>query len=309
MSLFTPDQLKLPGKKGACFTLRESGAKRGGTVDQNMPRVKALDVSWNYSWGATRVREQPAEIEFVPMIWGASSQEKLQARLAEEVIPGIREGKSRRLLAFNEPDHHNQAAMPYSTALELWAALEQLGIPLCSPACANPLGIDDESVQGIPGTWMRDFMQAADARGYRIDYIGVHWYGGTRSSDFKARMRRIYEKYGKRPLLITEFAPADWKTGGDIRKHRHTPAQVLAFMKDVLPWMEAQDWIAGYAWFSFGIKAPQGTSSALFDENGALTACGRYYRSVTPKDPQGDQAIEPDPARPKEADPDRPPPD
>ncbi len=65
-------------------------------------------------------------------------------------------------------------------------------------------------------------------------------------------------------------------------------------MKEVLPWMEQQDWIAGYAWFPFSVDSPQGTSSALFDQNGKLTACGRYYTSVTPEHPYGDQSIKPD---------------
>jgi hypothetical protein len=94
-------------------------------------------------------------------------------------------------------------------------------------------------------------------------------------------------------LLITEFAPADWKAA-TVQGNRHSPAKVLAFMKEVLPWMEAQDWIAGYAWFSFYIDAKQGTSSALFDKDGNLTACGKYYKSITPKNPSGDQSIKPD---------------
>jgi hypothetical protein len=144
---------------------------------------------------------------------------------------------------------------------------------------------------------MVDFMKEVDERGYRVDYIGVHWYGGTNAESFKKKMKTIYEKYGKRPLLITEFAPADWKTGGDISKHHLKPAAVLEFMQDVLPWMEQQDWIAGYAWFPFSIDSPEGTSSALLDRDGNLTACGRYYKSVTPKNPKGDRSIMPDPIR------------
>ena len=66
-------------------------------------------------------------------------------------------------------------------------------------------------------------------------------------------------------------------------------------MKQALPWMEEQDCIAGYAWFPFDINCPVGNSSALFDKNGNLTACGRYYKSVTPENPSGDQTIQPDP--------------
>jgi hypothetical protein len=294
---FTPDQLKLPGKKGACFTLRDKSEKKGGTADENMPRVKALNPSWNYSWGTALAKEQPNLIEFIPMTWSASNLESLQQRLSKDVIPNIKTGRIKRLLAFNEPDHTDQANLSYTKALEFWPTLEKLDIPLCSPACANPEGVNDDSVQGIPGTWMRDFMKEADKRGYRVDYIGVHWYGGANAASFKAKMKKIYEKYGNRPLLITEFSPADWKTGGNIKKNKHKPAAVLAFMKDVLPWMEQQDWIAGYSWFSFNIDSPQGTSSALFDKAGNLTACGKYYRSVTPQNPKGDQTIKIDQAK------------
>jgi hypothetical protein len=289
---FSEAELKFPGKKGACFTLRAPKHKSGGTVIENMPKVKALNPSWNYSWGTERVADQPTSIEFMPMVWRGSSVEEMKKRLATDVVPAIKTRKVKRLLGFNEPDKEEQANMPYTKALELWPTLEKLGIPLCSPACANPEGVDDDSVQGVPGTWMRDFMKEADKRRYRVDYIGVHWYGGTNAESFKVKLKRIHEKYGRRPLLITEFAPADWKTGGDIHKHKHKPEAVLAFMKEILPWMEQQDWIAGYSWFSFKIDSPQGTSSALFDIDGNLTACGKFYRSVTPQNPKGDQSIE-----------------
>jgi len=285
----------LPGKKGACFTLREAGAKKGGTVSENMPKVKALNVSWNYSWGTRLAPEQPKDIEFIPMSWGGSNKERLKTYLQKNVVPEIISGNVHRFLAFNEPDKKEQANMPYMKAIELWPVLEKLNVPLCSPSCANPEGIKDASTQGVPGTWMKDFMDEAEKRKLRVDYVGAHWYGGSSAKHFKAKMRRIYEKYGRRPLLITEFAPADWKTKGDIKKHRLTPAKVLSFMKDVLPWMEKQDWIYGYAWFSFKHSAPQGASSSLFDDDGKLTACGRYYRSVTPENPKGDQSIKPDP--------------
>jgi hypothetical protein len=137
---------------------------------------------------------------------------------------------------------------------------------------------------------MRDFMTEADRLGYRIDYTGVHWYGGTHVADFKAKMRRIYEKYGRRPILITEFAPADWEAK-TLAQNRHKPHLVLAFMKEVLPWLERQDWVAGYAWYSFEHNQAVGHTSSFFDGNGNLTACGRYYQSITTQNPDGDQSI------------------
>ena len=123
-----------------------------------------------------------------------------------------------------------------------------------------------------------------------MDYIGVHWYGDTGAHSFKAKLASIYERYGRRPLLVSEFSPADWgaKTLAD---NNHSREDVLEFMKIVVPWMEQQEWIAGYAWFSFEYNQAVGTSSALFDRAGNLTPLGRFYASVTPENPSGDQSI------------------
>ena len=294
---FTSVQLRLPGKRGACMTLRDPAKSDKGTWDKNLPRLAKLKPYWNYSWGANWVPKQNECItsEFIPMTWGGGkSAEKFAGFIRKTILPRIKDGTVKRVLAFNEPDKKDQSNMPYMQAINLWPELTALGVPLCSPSCANPEGIKDETAQGVPGTWMRDFMREVDTRGYRVDYIGVHWYGGCNAEAFKAKMRRIHEKYGERPLLITEFAPADWKAKGNFRKNHHTPANVLAFAKEILPWMEKQDWIAGYAWFSFGIYTPQGYTSALFDADGNLTALGRYYTSITDENPAGDQSVKPD---------------
>ncbi len=287
-------RLALPGKKGICLTLRDPKSGKKGTWEENISKLKAVKPYWNYSWGSRLAPVQPEDVEFLPMAWGAWSTDGLKTDLETYVTPQIQAGKVKRFLGFNEPDHHDQANMKYGDALKYWPILESLNVPLCSPACANTEGVDDDTTQGIPGTWMRDFMREADKRGYRVDYTGVHWYGGTGAIGFKEKLVRIYEKYGKRPLLITEFAPADWGAKTVAQNH-HSPAEVLAFMKDVLPWMEKQNWIAGYAWFSFGQHEPVGTSSALYDKDGNLTACGRFYASITTENPTGDQSIKPDP--------------
>jgi len=285
---FTDEQLKFPGKKGICLTMRKAG--ESGSAEGNLPRLKKVNPYWSYSWGWDQVPNQPSNVEFVPMAWGAWSVDGLRKGLQKSVVPHIKSGKVKRFFGFNEPDKREQANMSYQNALKYWPQLESLNVPLCSPACANPEGINDNSVQGVRGTWMKDFMKEADRRGYRVDYTGVHWYGGTHVHHFKDKMKRIYEKYGRRPLLVTEFSPADWEAR-KLSQNRHKTEYVLAFMKEVLPWLERQDWIAGYAWFSFEHNQAVGHTSSLYDKNGKLTACGRYYRSVTTENPDGDQSI------------------
>ena len=262
-----------------------------GSAQENLPRLKKVNPYWSYSWGWDQVAGQPSEVEFVPMAWGAWSTDGLRKGLQDKVVPHIKSGKVKRFLGFNEPDKKEQANMPYRAALKYWPILETLNVPLCSPGCANPEGLNDGTVQGVNSSWMIDFMREADRLGYRVDYVGVHWYGGTDAADFKAKMRRIYEKYGRRSLMITEFAPADWQAKIHSQNRMKAPA-VLAFMKEVLPWMERQDWITGYAWFSFEPHEPHGHTSSLFKQNGDLSVLGRFYQSVTTQNPNGDQSIQ-----------------
>jgi hypothetical protein len=253
----------LKGKKGAAFTLREEGQK--GSWVENMPRVAALRPHWNYSWGPQRLDDdrQPPRIEFLPMIWGYNP------KMLPNQMEMIGTQNPTMLLGFNEPDQKNQSNMTVEKALEAWPKLEAMGVPLVSPSCAHPMR-----------EWMEAFMDQAQQRGLRVDAIGFHDYGGGNAGNFQTKLRNIYEKY-QRPILVTEFAVADWNAKTP-ETNKHKPEQVLKFMQEVLPWMEEQDWILGYAWFSFNEASAAGTCSALFHEEGNLTDLGRFYAEFNP---------------------------
>ncbi len=266
----------LPGKKGVVYILRE------GADQLNLFRVMLLRVYWNFSWSLVRVLGQPSNIEFVPMQWGGTSVAKLESMLNTSVVPFIETGQVKRIFGFNEPDSVTQANISPDTAIALWPSLEKLGIPLCSPSCVNDLPTTSDD-------WLEVFMNKAAAKKYRVDYIGVHWYGSPSVTGFQSYMKSVYTRYN-RPLIITEFAVADWSASATVPS-RYSPAQVLSFMKIVVPWLESQSWIFGYSWYSFDTASPPGGSSAFFDTVGNLTTLGLFYQSVTTENPQGDQTI------------------
>jgi len=279
----------LPGKKGVAVILKGDKAKT------NIPKLKSLNTYWHYGWNVECGHDDPTvESKFVPQVWGgAKNDEMMWERLEQKILPEIEAGNCDLVLAFNEPDKKEQSNMTVERCIHYWPLLEKLGVPLCSPSCANPLGCNqnEECNQGVHGHWMKEFMHEIEEKGYRCDYLGVHWYGGANFDCFKKRMREIYDAYGgKYPLMITEFAVADWTVmKKSCEDNKFSQQQVLDFMKKALPWLEQQDWIVGYAWFPFNIDTPQGTCSALFTKQGKLTALGRYYSSVTTENPRGNQ--------------------
>lgn len=270
----------LPGKKGASF------------VDKHKSKIPVVRPYWYYSWSTnppslsveeTKMKQSidvlrpTTVIKFLPMFWSYypnTYADRIQEVLAQR--PSV-------IMGFNEPDKRDQANIPVDMALAAWPILEEAiakegmaaEIFLVSPSCANPLG-----------PWMQTFMEKVNKKKMQVDIIGVHHYGAPNVIAFQERMRTVYKSYGGRPLLITEMGVADWNAKS-IEDNRYSPARVLEFMEMVLPWMEAQEWIIGYAWFPFQVDNVHGTSSALFDLENELTPLGRYYQSFLGKEQEG----------------------
>ncbi|MFO7852743.1 MAG: glycoside hydrolase family protein [Bacteroidota bacterium] len=257
-----PESNKMPalpeiGKKGFGKTIQ-------GTNWSFM--VSDLNPHWHYSWGSKLSEFEPVNVDFVPMIWGYYG-------INEEKVADLKalkeEGKIRYLLGFNEPDKADQSNMTVDQAIEKWPMLEEVGVPLGSPAPANPTG-----------EWLQEFMQRAEDEDLRVDFVCVHWYGGTNVQNFLNKLEEVYNLYGK-PIWITEFAPADWDANSPA-ENKHSTEEVLTFMENALPELENLDYVDRYAWFSFSQNSAAGTSSALFDTDGNLTELGTFYANFEP---------------------------
>lgn len=301
----------LGGKKGAAFVL----------TDENMDKIKILNSSWYYGWTAGPPPQRPPSsiptevplslknniddhldrtMVFVPMIWGYYPKSfMISVRKVIEQHPPM-------IFVFNEPDNKVQSNISVDDAIQAWARLQtELDITstsrhntdtrplIVSPGCVDPLG-----------HWMKEFVTRIDHHPkLSVDVIAVHYYGGPSPRYFQRHLQQIYETYNHRPIIVTEFAVADW-SAKTRRDNKFTPTVVLRFMQNVLPWMQSQSWIIGYSWFSFSQSSPAGTSSALFVDSDncgsssidkdnsiiaeSLTPLGRYYASflssVTPSD-------------------------
>lgn len=272
-----PSPVPLSGKKGIGLQFPRSSSLE--TREKILAKVIELETYWSYSWGADRFDRQPKHIEFIPMAWnGKNSVSELQHYLHASVNRHIESGLVKRLFGFNEPDLELQSNMTVQEALNRWPALESLNVSLISPSCAH-----------CNGEWIEQFLTNASKMCLRVDYIGVHWYGDPNPRSFKRFLWKLHRKY-QLPMIITEFAVADWQAKR-LEENRWTHHDVLLFMQSMLPWLERTSWVAGYSWFSFKHDQPEGWRSALFDENDKLTELGRYYRSVKASNIYGDLTI------------------
>ncbi|TWT47841.1 glycosyl hydrolase [Botrimarina hoheduenensis] len=243
-------------KRGCCFTAKSTDAAW-------VRRIESLNPAWLYSWGSQRPEKLPKGVEFTPMIWGNSENERFSQTIAD-LRKRAELGELQYLLGFNEPDQQKQSNMTVERVLELWPGLMEVGVPLVSPGCVHP---DRE--------WMNDFMEQVDQGGLRVDAISVHSYMGPSVEHLVRRLEAVHQRFG-RPLWITEFAVGDWQATTRAQ-NRHSPQRIASFMRELLPTLDTLDYIHRYAWFSAAPdNGPLGTS-ALIGETGALTELGRIY--------------------------------
>ncbi|MEV5712962.1 glycoside hydrolase family protein [Amycolatopsis mediterranei] len=215
-----------------------AGTKKGVSAAAVSGVTAALgDVGarWFSTWAADpHGITAPAGTEFVPMIWGRDSVTADQLQRAKAA--------GSTLLAFNEPDLAGQANMSVETALDLWPQLQATGMRLGAPAVAY--GGD------TPGGWLDRFMSGAAARGYRVDFIPLHWYGGDFSAAATAQLQSylqaVYNRY-HRPIWVTEYALTDFS--GPTPRYP-SAAQQADFVSRSTAMLNGLSFVERYAWFS-----------------------------------------------------------
>lgn len=197
------------------------------------------------------------------MIWDETLVNPEQLELAKD--------SGSVLLGFNEPDKPDQANMTVQQALDLWPQLMATGMRLGSPAtAANP---------ALPGSWVEQFIDGARARGYRVDFIAVHWYGDDFRADesvkaLKNFLETVYHKF-RLPIWLTEYSLILW-TDPLVFPSWDQQAE---FATKSVKMLETMPFVERYAWYAL----PPGTkdtndSTALYDESGTATPAGVAYR-------------------------------
>jgi len=244
-------------------------SERKGVSAVNFDGVTAAltqsGASWYYNWATTpNGIAAPANVSYVPMIWGAAN---VTTANLDEVS---KEGDV--LLGFNEPDNPSQSNMSVAQALSLWPQLEATGMTLGSPAVA--------SGAATPGGWLDQFMAGAEARGYRVNFIAVHWYGGdfqtaAAVSELENYLQAIWARYHL-PIWLTEFALTSFSGPTPVYP---TEAQQAAFLTAATSMLDSLSYVQRYAWFSLPASSNSGTTG-LFNPGPSVTPVGQAFEAA-----------------------------
>ncbi|HEY6493081.1 MAG TPA: glycosyl hydrolase, partial [Trebonia sp.] len=180
----TPARKPAPVPPPATVTSQRKGVSTWSFTGADQA-LAASGASWYYNWGATPGGITAPGASYVPMIWGA-------ANVTSATLSQV-----------------SQANMTVAQALALWPKLMATGMTLGSPAVS--------SGAATPGGWLDQFMAGAKARGYRVNFVTVHWYGGDFAAgpavqELQSYLEAIYARY-HRPIWLTEFALTSYSGG------------------------------------------------------------------------------------------------
>ncbi|MGW3892702.1 sigma-70 family RNA polymerase sigma factor [Micromonospora chokoriensis] len=226
--------------------------------------LAASKAGWYYTWGTQHPGiSTPRGVTFVPMIRSAENVTAPDLARAKAAGPD--------LLTFNEPDMPEQANMTVEQALDLWPQLMATGSRLGSPAVA--VGAPD------PQGWLDRFMTGAQARGHRVDFITVHWFGADFATaaavdQLRQYLQAVYQRYRK-PIWLTEFALIRFDGGGAQFPGQE---QQAAFLTAATAMLGQLSYVQRYAWF--GLPATDKDRSGLFSSGTQTTAVGRAFQAA-----------------------------
>lgn len=214
--------------------------------------LENLNVSWYYNWTPEPNCPKDENVAFIPMIW---SEKYLVDNNSEKYLVPLIGSDYEALLGYNEPNWLGQAEMTVDEALQYWPMLEETGLRLGSPATTGRSGLD----------WTIEFIKGAKSRGYRIDFLALHWYGDCSSTEGLKDFLDYYDAFGM-PMWLTEWSC-----------YKQDMATNTSFLKKIMPVLESYEKLERYAWYSNRTTSESYAGAALFDSTGKPTPAGEIY--------------------------------
>ena len=250
-------------------TVRFGVTKKGIATEPNMGcwniPTKDMGIAWYYNWGRGSYDYHPVymNLEYVPMIWGTSDDQKI-ATIRNKMNSAISAG-SKYMLGYNEPDikHSGGSGIPNETVIALWPTFMSYSnrIHVASPAYAI--------WSDATGSTFPEFMAAVENN---VDVVCLHcypadWNGGKNMADWMLEkvVDDAYNRYHK-PIWITEYSTA----GNGI-----TQSGTSSFIRYFLEGLDARDYVERQSFFSFNSATFGG---GLYNySTGELSQSGETY--------------------------------
>lgn len=235
--------------------------KRGWAGYWNDGVQEKFNTSWCYNWDASDHK--------------AWTDREYVTQHHHEGWPGIvdvgNNTGSANILGNNEPDNKaddKEQDIDVKNVLANWPKMMATGRRLGSPAVSGNY------------SWLYEFIDSIDARGWRCDFIAVHAYWFKDKPDWESQLKGISQRCGGRPIWITEMNyGANWTgwPGSDTKGTEANYAIQMQHMAPILDYLNDAPYIERYAYYN----NVQDCRYAIAGDK--LTPIGEYYAALPEK--------------------------
>lgn len=231
-------------------------AEKKGLASDIRPGANALlATSWCYDWaiGVDHLPDRECVPHQIYVAWPSASacgSVTYACHMKTNNEPG------------NSADDHPQEV---EVILDQWQTLMRTGLRLCSESSHD-------------GSWghLKQFIEEVDRRGWRCDILDLHcyWSGGF------DQMKDYYERYGKRPIWISEFVwGASWNNNGIFNTDRTfseaNQKKNLDAMKGIFASLNDSPYVERYAYWN-----SEADCSKLLRGESELSLTGEYFQTM-----------------------------
>ena len=240
------------GSGGATSTGATTGqSPYKGVANSPAAQLAALGATWCYNWGTSPKVSECNDPLFVPMVWGGGD--------VAGAIKAIGDAGYKTVLGFNEPNKIDQSNMTVDAAIALWPTLT-----------SNPnIRVSSPAVSDDGRAWLESFMTQVKAKGLRVDFIAMHWYGWNAGSCTSGQLEGAINwasKWGL-PVWITEF--------GCMGSSNPDEQTLITFFNNSIAMLKNHPLVERYAWY------PWNTYNDLYRANASgvfvITSLGTAF--------------------------------
>ena len=240
------------GSGGATSTGATTGqSPYKGVANSPAAQLAALGATWCYNWGTSPKATECNDPLFVPMVWGGGN--------VAGAIKAIGDAGYKTVLGFNEPNKIDQSNMTVDAAIALWPTLT-----------SNPnIRVSSPAVSDDGRAWLESFMTQVKAKGLRVDFIAMHWYGWNAGSCTSGQLEGAINwasKWGL-PVWITEF--------GCMGSSNPDEQTLITFFNNSIAMLKNHPLVERYAWY------PWNTYNDLYRANASgvfvITSLGTAF--------------------------------
>lgn len=261
-------------KKAAATTASSSSSSAGLSHKRGMAYNDAAlantfgsscpNCGWGYGWSAYSQSAGSTELDstynFIPLLHGDDAM--YTNDWATAAAAAIKSG-SKALFSFNEPDIPSQAGMTPAVAasahvihMNPFAGQAKIGAPSVSNSGQSGQGLD----------WLSSWIDACEALDEQChyDFCNIHWYAQVAYVDTLFTQLEAAHKLCGKPIWLTEFAP---------ELGTATDAETAAFLEEVIPKLEALDYVEAYSYWMVA-------TDNLMTSATSLSTYGQVYAST-----------------------------